>query len=303
VIYCRFLGEAAIVATAMKSLGLLATPLVVVPAASGEGEHSDLARLRATRAWPLLKSRLRREVQAFNAISPAIHDELDGVGLGPVSDIPNGVRLPDLPRSRTAPAPADRFWLFCGRLETQKGVDLLLEAMAVAGNDIPRLMIAGEGAEEPALRAIAERLGIVGRVSFRGRLSHDELLELMSLAYALVLPSRYEGLSNAGLEALGAGLPVLSTRCGGIDVYLGDGTGWVCTATPQSLANALLEIAGVPPKQWEERSRRSRKLIELHFSIEDRAAEHIMLFSRLARTSGPLQGDTQRDTPPPSSPR
>lgn len=303
IIYCRFLGEAAIVATAMKSLGLLATPLVVVPAASGEGAHSDLARLRSSRLWPVLKSRLRREVQAFNAISPAIRDELRIDGLGPVSEIPNGVQLPSLPRARTVPAPEDRFWLFCGRLVPQKGVDLLLEALASTAADGMRLVIAGEGPEEGLLRAASASLGIADRVSFLGRLTHADLLALMDNAYALVLPSRYEGLSNAALEALGAGLPVLSTRCGGIDTYLDAGTGWVCDATPASLAAALMEAAGIPAWQWEQRSRRSRALAERAFAIDACAAAHLNLFARLIPHGARSPVDTPPGSPPASSPR
>lgn len=283
VVYCRFLGEAALVATGMKALRLLQAPLVVVPAAAGEGVHSDIARLRASAFWPRLLARLRRHVQAFNAISPAIRDELRDAGLGPASEIANGVRLPAMAQERRAPAVEKRYWLFCGRLVPQKGVDLLLEALATLAPDGPRLAIAGEGPEEAALRAEVQRLGLSERVAFLGRLPHADLLAAMREAYVLVLPSRYEGLSNAALEALGAGLPVLCTRCGGIDAYLDEATGWVCEATPSSLAVALREAAGLPAAEWEERSRRSRALAEARFAIEACAAEHVALFSRLAR--------------------
>jgi len=303
VIYCRILGEAAVVTTMLKAAGLLATPLVVAPAASGEGAHSDLARLRSSRFWPVLRVLLRREVQLFNAISPAIQEELRAGGLGPVSVVANGVRLPSLPDARSAPATPERFWLFCGRFVQQKGADLLLEAMALPESGNLRLLLAGEGPEEEALRAASERLGLSKRVSFLGRLSHPQLLDAMQRAYALVLPSRYEGLSNAALEALGAGLPVLSTRCGGIDAYLGDGIGWVCETTPASLAATLGNAASIPGTEWEERSRRSRDLAERTFGIRRCAAEHLALFERLARERTPAPADTPRDNPPASSPR
>ena len=141
------------------------------------------------------------------------------------------------------------------------------------------------------------------RVSFLGRLSHLQLLDAMQRAYALVLPSRYEGLSNAALEALGAGLPVLSTRCGGIDAYLGAGIGWVCEATPASLAASMGNAARIPAAEWEERSRRSRKLAEDRFGITHCADEHLALFARLAPQRAPAPADTPRDNPPASSSR
>jgi glycosyltransferase involved in cell wall biosynthesis len=290
VIYCRFLGEAAIVVAAMKFLRCLRVPLVVVPAASGQGAHSDLERLRASRLWPLIRS-LLREVQVFNAISPAIRDELQNAKLGPITGIANGVRLPERVPARSAPLSAERFWLFCGRLVQQKGVDLLLEAMAMQPSVNMSLLIAGEGPDESALRAASHRLGIARRVSFLGRVPHEELLATMRRAYALVLPSRYEGLSNAALEALGTGLPVLCTECGGIDAYLGDGIGWVCKANPASLAAALDSAARISDSEWAQRSRRGRALAEQSFAIDNCAAQHLILFAQLAQGRIPTPGD------------
>lgn len=303
VIYCRFLGEAAVVTTLLKAAGLVRTPLFVTPAAAGEGAHSDLARLRASRVWPFMRARLRGGVRMFNAISPAIERELRSAGLQPISAISNGVQLPAMPHARDAPAVHERFWLFCGRFVPQKGADLLLEAMARPGCGNFRLLLAGEGPDEAALRAASERLGLSDRVSFLGRLSHPQLLEAMRRAYALVLPSRYEGLSNAALEALGAGLPVVSTRCGGIDAYLGEGIGWVCEPTAASLATALRNAGGISAAEWQERSRRSRDLAERTFGIERCAAKHLALFARLSSDSAPAPADTPPDNLPPSVPR
>lgn len=300
VIYCRFLGEAAVVTAIVKATGVLRVPLVVTPAASGEGVHSDVSRLSSSRAWPLWRFFLRHRVQAFNAISPAIHDELQRNGLGPLSGIPNGVQLPVAATVRPAPAPADRFWLFCGRLVPQKGLDLLLEAIALAQDADLGLAIAGDGPEEGALKDDCRKRGLDSRVTFLGSLAHADVLDLMGRAHALVLPSRYEGLSNVALEALASGLPVLSTRCGGIDTYLDCETGWICEAEPRSLAAALSTTARVPPEEWADRSRRSRALAERSFAIDHCAAAHLNLFASL---TAPAPADTHRDNPPPFPPR
>ena len=300
VIYCRFLGEAAVVTALVKATGVLPVPLVVTPAASGEGVHSDVSRLRSSRAWPLWKFCLRRRVQAFNAISLAIHDELQRNGLGPLSDIPNGVQLPIAATVRPIPAPANRFWLFCGRLVPQKGLDLLLEAIALAPDADLGLVIAGDGPEERALRDDCRKRGLDARVTFLGSIPHANVLDLMGRAHALVLPSRYEGLSNAALEALASGLPVLSTRCGGIDAYLDAETGWVCEAEPRSLADALSASARIPAEEWADRSRRSRALVERSFAIDRCADAHLNLFARLV---APSPVGTHRDNPPALPPR
>lgn len=302
VIYCRFLGESAIVAISVKAIGLLQLPLVVAPAAAGEGVHSDIKRLRSLWTWPLWRALLRRHVDAFNAISPAIGEELRQTSLGPISDIPNGVRLP-LAHDRSIPVLEDRFWLFCGRLAPQKGIDLLLEAMALATDARFRLEIAGEGPEHAALRADCQRHGLVDRVSFLGRIPHTLLMERMSQAHTLVLPSRYEGLANAALEALSLGLPVLATRCGGIDTYLDGDIGWICEANPQSLAAALSASANVSADDWAERSNRSRALAARSFSIERCAEAHLTLFARIVRGGVPSPDDTHQDSPTASSSR
>lgn len=193
--------------------------------------------------------------------------------------------MPKSPQSRVAPCPPDRFWMFCGRLAPQKGLDLLLEALALTGRPDIRLMVVGEGPDEAALRADCHRLGLADRVSFLGRLSHPETLEAMGQAYALVLPSRYEGLSNAALEALALGLPVISTRCGGIDEYLRDGAGWVCGANPRSLADALVISADATPDRWKKMSQASIELVAKSFAIETCAAAYLRLFRDVVETA------------------
>ena len=58
-----------------------------------------------------------------------------------------------------------------------------------------------------------------------------------------ILPSRYEGMSNAVLEAMEAGLPILLTRCGGIDTYIDESIGWTCEPDDvNGLTAALLRM-------------------------------------------------------------
>src|SRR3546814_21018699 len=93
----------------------------------------------------------------------------------------------------------------------------------------------------------------------------------MGRAFALALPLRYACLSNARLEALSLGLPVISTRCGGIDEYLRDGAGWVGGANPRSLAVALVISADATPNRWNNIRQASITLVAKSFAIETRA--------------------------------
>ncbi|SFF60779.1 (1-_4)-alpha-D-glucan synthase (UDP-glucose) [Fontimonas thermophila] len=295
-LYCRFFAEATWVCVVLKRLGLLRLPLVVTPAAAGEGRHADFARLRRLWGHRLLLRWARREVDAFNAISEGIAQALAEAGLPVSARIPNGVRIDDDP----VPEPAASYWLFVGRLTPQKGVDVLLAALALLRGQGQRLTlrIVGEGPAETALRDQCARLRLTDQVHFLGRLPHADILGLLPQARALVLPSRYEGLSNAALEALAAGTPVIATPCGGIDRYLDENTGWVCAATPDALAAALAASAAESPARHQQRRHHCRALARTHFSITACADAHLLLFERLCRAApGPARTGRCNDRP------
>lgn len=102
-----------------------------------------------------------------------------------------------------------------GRLAEQKGHQFLLEAVADLAPGLPRLvlLVAGEGPLRGELEAQASRLGIAARVRFLGvRRDRETLYAAMDL---FVLPSLWEGLSLALIEAMGAGRPLVATDVGG----------------------------------------------------------------------------------------
>ncbi|MEZ5654180.1 MAG: glycosyltransferase [Burkholderiaceae bacterium] len=103
--------------------------------------------------------------------------------------------------------------LAIGRLQPQKGFDLLLQAIAELPAGSVRLAIIGQGDEDSALRAQARRLGLGGVVSFLGFQSNP--YAFIARADALVSSSRYEGLPNVVLEALACGKPVIATPAPG----------------------------------------------------------------------------------------
>jgi len=99
-----------------------------------------------------------------------------------------------------------------GRLDPQKGFDILLEAFARVREKIPaRPRIVGEGDERRALEAQAERLGIVDDLELPGFTADP--LPLIEEGDVYVLPSRFEGLPNALLEGIAAGLPCIAADC------------------------------------------------------------------------------------------
>jgi glycosyltransferase involved in cell wall biosynthesis len=115
------------------------------------------------------------------------------------------------PGPRAGPPSRSRTVLYVGRLETEKGVDTLLDAWNAWGSSRFELVVIGDGRLGPALRR-----GVPPGVRLTGSLSREAVLALMLRSRALVFPSMlYEGQSVAVLEALGCGLPILASRLGG----------------------------------------------------------------------------------------
>ena len=110
------------------------------------------------------------------------------------------------------------------RMSEQKGLDTLLRVFAQVRKTHPgaRLRIVGDGPEKASLEALAGELGVMEACEFPGFLSDP--LAAIEEADVYVLSSRWEGLPNSLLEAIGLGLPVVSTRCPtGPDEILLDG--------------------------------------------------------------------------------
>lgn len=150
------------------------------------------------------------------------------------------------------PLPERPVALFAAVLEPDKAPEVLLDAWAAVTVRMPqaRLVVAGRGPMEPALRARAGSLGLDGAVEFAGHLPRDVLRRRMDAATCLVLPSRSEGLPRVVIEALARGRPVVGTAAGGIPELVQDGiTGRLVPVDDASaLAAALLDVLTHPER-------------------------------------------------------
>lgn len=144
-----------------------------------------------------------------------------GLNAQKISVIPNGV---DFNRFAAAePANLQQFGIpngattliTVGRLEEQKGIDILLRAASVVLTNSPstHFLIVGDGPDRQDLQSLAKRLGIANSVHFVG--ARDDVPGLLAASTVFVLPSRWEGMPNALLEAMSAGLPVIATAAEG----------------------------------------------------------------------------------------
>jgi glycosyltransferase involved in cell wall biosynthesis len=170
-------------------------------------------------AW---QDRLKRFVLRFAAVSisvsHAIAEDLDT----PSTIIGNAYR--DSLFRRLADVEQDRDLVFVGRLVSDKGVDILLEALALLaaeGLEL-RLSVAGDGPEMPRLREQAGRLGLAGQVDFLGTRTDEDLVRLLNRHRILVVPSRYnEPFGIVALEGIACGCTVIGSQGGGLKDAIG----------------------------------------------------------------------------------
>jgi teichuronic acid biosynthesis glycosyltransferase TuaC len=134
--------------------------------------------------------------------------------------------------------------LWVGRMHPVKGLDVLLESLALVrsrGVDC-HLYLVGDGPLRKDLVAQAEALGISARVTFVSPKLHDELPDWYRAADLTVLPSRSEGLPNVLRESLACGTPFVASNVGGISEIADPGFSLlVPPEDPASLANAIAQ--------------------------------------------------------------
>ncbi|GAA4455724.1 glycosyltransferase family 4 protein [Phytohabitans houttuyneae] len=165
-----------------------------------------------------------------------------------------------------------------GRLDPVKGQDVLIGALPRLPGVRARLI--GAGAQEPALRAQAARLGVADRVELTGWTDRvDEHLRDVDI---YVQPSRYETLGLALIEAMGAGLPCVATATGGVPEVLDGGRcgHLVPTGDTAALADAIGRLAADPARR-RRLGRQARERALAAFTAERMARRYESLWAEV----------------------
>lgn len=170
-----------------------------------------------------------------------------------------------------------------GRLMPQKGFDLLIDAVGLLRERMPRLTlrIYGEGPDRHSLDQRIKKLQIADRVTLEGFC--DDIKKPLVAADFLVSSSRYEGFPNVVLEALSFGTPVIAADCpGGTGELVIEGkTGWLCqTESAESLAQTIEKASASPrPSPSELRSfvesrYSTKRIVKAYSDVLYRAVAH-----------------------------
>jgi glycosyltransferase involved in cell wall biosynthesis len=165
-----------------------------------------------------------------------------------------------------------RMLLFISRLAREKNIDVLIEALAKAPNDL-HLVIGGDGPAREALDALAAERGLQARITFAGPIERDLLPDIYASADAFVFPSTTETQGLVQAEALAAGTLVLAADAAPNRDVLG-GAGKVVPPTVAGFAAAFASVPTVPDPLESERARRSAE----RFSIDIQADRMLDLY-------------------------
>ncbi|HEX5592928.1 MAG TPA: glycosyltransferase [Solirubrobacterales bacterium] len=257
--------------------GLAAAVAARVPAVLGTVQVGGYEPPDRSAYWQLRG--LARGVDRYLAVSREIAGELvEGLGW-PAEKIEVVYNAVDLARVEVEAPPGLReqlggsetraLVLTPARLDAQKGHDVLLEAMPQVPD--ATFLFAGEGPERERLETLAAQLGIADRVRFLGR--REDVPQLLAACDVFALPSLYEGSSLAVLEAMAAGIPIVSSAIGGTEELIEDGRSGLLVkpGDSEALAAALRRALG-DPELRKSLTARARERVEAGLTREAMAS-------------------------------
>jgi len=257
-------------------------PVVVKPSTAGPGTKLGLYA-KLSQRLPCLWRRVWSGVDAWVSISEQIREDLTRMGVAPsrIRDVPNGVDT-----SLYAPAsleqrialraeaglgPADVVICSVSRLSAHKRVDVLVRTFLRLAEHQPgyHLWVLGQGELMDELKALIAEHPAGNRVRLMGFLGARRVTRLLQAADVFALISRWEGLSNALLEAMACGLAPLVTDVSGMaDVVLPGRRGVVVPLDDEPAFEAALAALCADPLLRERFGRASMDAIAAEYSLD-----------------------------------
>ncbi len=252
-------------------------------------------RLSALKLW--VYKRLYRQVDAVAATSLGVQQavvEVFGVTPTHIHHIPNGVdttALRDMTTTTSQDNATLQTWLDAkpsplfvsvGRLEREKGYDVLLQAFAKAWQGTAaRLIILGEGSLRKELEDLAAQLAITNQIFLPGFV--DRPAAVVAHATAFLFTSRWEGFGLAVAEALAVGTPVIATRYqyGAEELLIdsaGQPAGWLVAVDDVAGLATAMQIVVNDTAAANVRAQRGQAHIQAHFTVQQMADRYHKLF-------------------------
>lgn len=249
-------------------------PVVVSPRGMLEPWARHHHRIRKTVAWSLFQRRDLQRSTLLHATSDQEEQTIRALGFSRVAVVPNGT---DLPPS-TASFAGDRRIVFLSRLHEKKGLTMLVEAAARNRDELRlrgwAIVIAGsdEGGHAAVIRRQIAGLAVGDLVTVASEVDGDEKWNLLRSAHVFILPSHSENFGLVIAEALGTGVPVITTTATPWRQIEETRCGWWVPPTVDAIAGALRTAIRTPRTELQAMGLRGRALIAAEYSWDSAAA-------------------------------
>ncbi len=248
--------------------------------------------------YRLLYRLLSRQVDGFIAVSDEVRQSLIRQ-IGPIQDkiftVCNAVDLESFERSGNKTALCDQLGIAAhsqlvavvGRLTEQKGHTYLIDAAQSVVSSFPdtHFLLIGEGELRDELQQQTQQARLLENVHFLG--IRKDVPDLLAAIDLFVLPSLWEGLSVALLEAMAASKPIVATAVAGTTQAMTHGeTGMIVPPrNSQALAGAINQLLS-DPAQAQALGQAARQHVVKNYGAQKQAEEHLALYRRLLRPKG-----------------
>lgn len=271
-------------------------PLVATIHATERGRHQGHLPGDLSLCVDAVERYLCHDADRVITCSRAMSEEVVGQFLVPssrVSVIPNGIdvrhwRVADADRSaarqRWGPANGPLI-VFTGRLEVEKGIFTLLDAMPRILPYAPaaRLVVGGSGGQADAFDRECASRGLTGIVRRTGWLAEDELRGLVGAADVAVVPSLYEPFGLVALEAMALGAPVVCARTGGLADVVDPGVTGLLFEPGDAAALAAAVVAAIAdPAASRARAEAAAGALRVRFDWATIAADTVAVYESAA---------------------
>ncbi len=244
------------------------------------GENARL-KLEYKLLGPLVFKPIWRKASALVACSEGLKRRaLKFMPSAQIQVIPNGVDL-ELFHPAGRVESSELSMLTVGRLSATKRLPLLIDAISMLRDQGAkvRLTVVGGGSLESQLHRLVSEKGLGEAVTLLGRQGMEDMPDLYRQYDLYVSASAQEGMSNAMLEAMASGLPIVTTRCEGVDELISNNGVVVEGSAPAALAQAIRELVA-NPRRCQAMSLAARRRAE-QLSWDVVAESYLQLYAKV----------------------
>ncbi|MBN1431063.1 MAG: glycosyltransferase [Anaerolineae bacterium] len=177
--------------------------------------------------------------------------------------------------------PQKKTFMFVGRVDDEKRIDLLLRAVRLLDRNDIQLVVAGKGAAFPGLQLLTRELDLEDKVHFTGFISYDDLPAMLNSIDIFVMPSEAELLSIASLEAMACARPVLLARAQALPELVDQGSnGYLFEPGNVKDIAYYMALLADHPENWDRMGAASLKKVQAH-NIENTLRSYEKLYCNL----------------------